>query len=183
MKRGAGTALPQVDLPAGYSIQPFQAGDERQWAEIEASVGEFEDSQEALRYFRQTYLPHLDELQQRLLFVRDPDGDPVGTITAWWNFTCDRRDGAIHWLAVKQAHQGRGLAKALVASCLQKLYQLEGTADIYVHTQTWSHRAIGIYQKAGFEILKRETFGGYPNEYDQALPILKQFPYCRTDCV
>ena len=44
--------------------------------------------------------------------------------------------------------------------------------DIYLQTQTWSYKAIGIYMRAGFEILETGTFGGYKNDYEKAMSVL-----------
>ena len=96
-----------------------------------------------------------------------------GTITSWWNPTEERRDPSVHWLAVRPDSQRLGLAAALVSECLQRLVWLEGQRDIFLHTQTWSHRAIAIYLKAGFEFARQGSFGGYPNDYLQAMPVLK----------
>jgi hypothetical protein len=50
---------------------------------------------------------------------------------------------------------------------------LEGDKDIFLHTQTWSYKAIGLYLKASFEILESESFGHYKNDYEKAMPILR----------
>jgi len=174
MKRPAGEPIPDIRMPDGYAITRFTPGREESWAEIEASVGEFDSAAEAIRYFRRTYLPLADELEKRLLFVENEQGEAVGTITCWWDYTGDRRDPSVHWFAVKREYQGRGLGKALVAACLREMVRLEGDRDIYLHTQTWSYRAVRLYSRFGFEIVRGETFGSYANDYDEAMPILRE---------
>jgi ribosomal protein S18 acetylase RimI-like enzyme len=173
MKRSAGVPLPKFALPDGYSFTWYVPGKEKQWAEIEASVGEFENTEHGLDYFRIEYLPFLDELKRRQLFVQNEDGEAIGTITSWWNLTGERRDPSVYWFAVKEEYQGTGLGKALVSECLSRLQLLEVDRNIFLHTQTWSYKAIGLYLKAGFEILSDESFAHYKNDYDTALPILK----------
>ncbi len=173
MKRRVGLPIVMHGLPSGFSIVGFVPGDEVQWASIETAVGEFMTEGEALTYFQTTYLPYSDELTRRCVFVRGADGGVVGTITSWWNATEERRDPSVHWLAVCPDSQGLGLAKALVSECLKRLVWLEGDRDIFLHTQTWSHRAIAIYLRAGFEFVRQGSFGGYPNDYLQAMPILR----------
>ena len=51
---------------AGYRIRPFVPGDERHWARIETSVGEFSEEAAARAYFERVYLP---EAALRCLFV------------------------------------------------------------------------------------------------------------------
>jgi ribosomal protein S18 acetylase RimI-like enzyme len=173
MKRNAGIPLPNFALPEGYSFNWYVPGKEEKWAEIEASVGEFENAEHGLVYFRNEYLPFLDELKRRLLFIQNEYGEEIATITCWWNLTGERRDPSVHWFAVKKEYQGVGLGKALVSECLNRFLILEDDRDIFLHTQTWSYKAIGLYLKTGFEILSDESFAHYKNDYDRALPILK----------
>ena len=174
MKRRANTPIPINDLPPGYSFTSFCPGDEAVWADIETSVGEFSTSEDALRYFQSAYLAtDAARLGARLVFACDPHGEPVGTVTSWWNYTQGRRNPALHWLAVRSDHQGMGLGKALVSESLRRLVQLEGPGEVFLHTQTWSHRAIAIYLKAGFTIVAEESFADYPNDYQQAIAILR----------
>lgn len=174
MKRAAGEPISEFDLPEGFSWTWFIDGNEVEWSGIESSVGEFASEQEALEYFRREYSTHAHELERRLLFARAESGEAVGTITSWWNQTHERRDSSIHWLAVKREYQGLGLGKALVSQCLKRLVLLEGEKDVWLHTQTWSHKAIGLYLKAGFELVEHESFSQYTNDYEQALPILRR---------
>ena len=177
MKRGVREPTSEFDLPPGFSWTRFIHGNETEWASIETSVGEFASEQEALEYFQREYLPYAHELERRLLFVRAETGEAVGTITSWWNYTGERRDPSIHWLAVRNEYQGLGLGKALVSECLKRLAVLDGEKDVWLHTQTWSHKAIGLYIKAGFQLVEHESFSQYANDYEDAIPILrKTFP-------
>jgi ribosomal protein S18 acetylase RimI-like enzyme len=173
MKRSAGITFPNYSLREGYKFTWYVPGEEEKWAEIEASVGEFENTKQGLDYFRTEYMPFLEELKRRLLFIQNEDGEVIGTITSWWNLTGERRDPSIHWFAVKNEYQGLGLGKALVSECLNRLLLLEGDKDIFIHTQTWSYKAIGLYLKASFEILESESFGHYKNDYEKSMPILR----------
>lgn len=175
MKRPTNIPIPEYDLPHGYSFVWFDKGQEDKWAEIETSVGEFETIEEALNCFRAEYMPFEDELKKRLLFVLNDNREEIGTITSWWNTTGIRRDPSIHWFAVKKEYQGLGLGKALVSECLNRLIHLEGNREVFLHTQTWSYKAIGLYLNAGFNIEKDEVFSHYKNEYHDAIPILKKY--------
>ena len=172
MRRPHGLAAPASRVPAGYAVAPYELGSDTAWAAIETAVGEFASPALAKRYFHETYLPHHAEVKHRVLFARGPGGAEVGTVTAWWDYTGPRRDAALHWLGVMPGQQGHGVGTALVAACIERLQQLEGDVDIYLHTQTWSHTAIGIYQRAGFDIV-RERFAGSPNDFDQARAVLQ----------
>jgi GNAT superfamily N-acetyltransferase len=173
MRRRAGLPVRPQPLPEGYSFALFEPGDEAEWAKIEASVLEFDDPIEALLYFQADRMPYLRELTRRCLFIVSPAGEKVATATAWWNYTGVRRDPWLHWVAVKPEYQGRGLGKAVVAEGISLIQAIEGDRDIYLHTQTWSHKAVEIYRNAGFEITDERNIGGYANEdYAEALTIL-----------
>ncbi|MDR7856585.1 GNAT family N-acetyltransferase [Tissierella sp.] len=176
MKREIGVIIPNPSLPHGFRFSFFKLGDEKSWAEIETSVDEFEDVDSALRYFQDIYLPHLDELEQRCIFVEDEKGIKVATITNWWNYTEQKRDPWIHWMAVRPQNQGLGLGKAIVFKAMMNTKKIEGNRAVYLHTQTWSYKAINIYKKAGFNIISECGLGGYENKnYEKALLVLENY--------
>lgn len=106
------------------------------------------------------------------MFVENEQGEAVGTIMCWWDYREGGRVPSIHGFAVKSGYQGLGLGKVLVAACLREMIELEGDRDIYLHTQTWSYKAVRLYSRFGFDIVRDETFGSYENDYDRAMPIL-----------
>ncbi len=174
MKRRPGLPMVAWPLPVGFSWAGFAPGQAIDWGYIEASVGEFATTKEAVEYFQRTYLPKVEELPERVVFVRAENGEAVGTVTSWWNDTGTRRDPSLHWLAVVPEYQSLGLGKALVSECLRRLALLEGDRDVFLHTQTWSYRAIAIYLNAGFEFVEDESFGNYPNDYELAISVLRK---------
>ena len=170
MRRKKGSQTPVFDLPAGYKFSLFRAGDEHEWAKIETSVLEFPDEAGALAYFQESYLPRLSELEKRCLFVENDAGEKVATSTA---YGLEYPDPWLHWVAVMPQYQGLGLGKAIISKITQLMIEIEGDRDFYLHTQTWSHKAIRIYEKFGYEIMSERNIGGYTNEnYDQAIAIL-----------
>ena len=78
----AGTAYA---LPTGFHFKLFEEGDEYSWADIETSVGEFESTDKACKYFVDNYFTCITELKKRCLFVLDEQGHSVGTCTAWFD--------------------------------------------------------------------------------------------------
>ena len=95
---------------AGYRIRPFAPGDERHWARIETSVGEFPDEAAARAYFERVYLP---EAALQCLFVVTEQDEPVATATTWTEEEASLRQLQLQWVAVEPAHQGRGLGRAI----------------------------------------------------------------------
>lgn len=173
MRRPAAPPPAPPPLPDGYRLAGYEMNSDAAWGRVEASVGEFDSAEQGRSYFRQHYLLNLPEVLRRTIFVVSPGEVVVGTVTAWWDFTGARRDAALHWLGVLPPHQGRGIGSALVAACLERLWEVEGHTPVWLHTQTWSHTAIGIYLRAGFEIVPDRFVGG-PNDYHAALDVLRR---------
>ena len=98
---------------AGYRIRPFAPGDERHWARIETSVGEFSEEAAARAYFERVYLP---EAALRCLFVVTERDEPVATATTWTEEEASLRQLQLQWVAVEPAHQGRGLGRAIATA-------------------------------------------------------------------
>lgn len=162
-------------LPEGFHFKLYQEGDELEWAAIETAVSEFDDETKAIAYFNEKFAPFIRELKQRMLFVTDPAGEKVGTCSAWWKETPDGiRHPLVHWVAVKPGYQGKGLAKAMMTQTLKMLQNLETTSPIYLHTQTWSHPAIRLYQKLGFEITDKNLDGSPNLDYAKAITVLAE---------
>jgi ribosomal protein S18 acetylase RimI-like enzyme len=56
--------------------------------------------------------------------------------------------GQLHWVAIVPAHQGKGLAKPMVAAVLKRLAQ--DYDEAFLTTQTSSWRAVAMYRHFGF---------------------------------
>lgn len=159
-------------IPEGYCIKAYDPGDEDQWSLIETSVGEFDTQAEAKAYFVQTYLPYPQELARRCFFVLAKDGAYAGTCTAWFMRDETGETGVIHWFGVRPEYQGIGLGKALLLHSM-RFFEAANVFPAYLHTQTWSHKAVGLYIDVGFRLLKKDTFEANPNDFDEAMEVLK----------
>ena len=148
MRADALDHLPEFALPAEYGWRYFQPGDERLWAEIEMSAGEFRTPEDGIRGFRR-YYPTDDGLDERMIFLTDR-GAPFATATAWFGEgDADPNEGRLHWVGMDEAHQGRGLSKPLVSLAMHRLQAL-GYKSAYLTTQTASWVAIKVYHRFGF---------------------------------
>ena len=176
MKRPAGTPFTEFPLLEGFKCVLYKPGDEADWARIETSVGEFTSEFEALMYFGKKFKPDIDELVKRCLFIENNQGKKIATATAWWHHINNERRAWLHWVAVDPKYQGLGLGKAITSEVTKLMLELEGDVDFYLHTQTWSHRAIGIYEKFGYYITDEKILykGNKDNNYKKAIKILNK---------
>ncbi|MGG5317244.1 GNAT family N-acetyltransferase [Enterococcus sp. AZ072] len=148
--------LPSYQLPENYRFVFYKPGDEQAWAVIETAVAEFDSTEKALNYFHSSFAPFSSELPHRMLFIENSTGKKVATFTAWRSN--DTHKPRLHWLAVLPEEQGKGLAKALAIRVTELLYELHPNQKPYLTTQTWSHPAVRLYQKLGYEILQDENY-------------------------
>jgi GNAT superfamily N-acetyltransferase len=150
----------EYPLPEGYRFCLYGKGDEIHWAEIETTVGEFDSVPKGIAYFANEFGKGLHEMEKRCLFIETVEGRKIATATAWYGQHQGKRLGRLHWISVRPDHQGKGLGKALIARALKILGELEDNRMIYLTTQTWSYKAIGLYKSFGFKPYY---------DYDQAL--------------
>ena len=164
MQRKEQQKLPERKLPEGYSFTYYQPGDDYDWQLIETSVGEFNNLIEAKTYFQKTFAPYPEEITKRMGFVKDPTGKKVATCTAWWT-----KEGKpqFHWLAVMPEAQRKGIAAFLAVKITNRLHDLYPEEPIFLHTQTWSHQAIRLYQRLGYEFVPGTK------DFDKGKEILK----------
>ena len=158
-------------LPEGFSIVPFQPGDERAWAALEHAIGDFSTVEEAERYFVSTYLKDRSR-QNNLLFLRNGENRAVGSAIAWQDRRVDAAVSSLHWLVVEESCQGRGFGKALCCAAMNRFCE-QGALPVYVHTQPWSWKAILLYVSLGFKLQREDSFSHYANEYVSAMAALK----------
>ncbi|WP_099205965.1 GNAT family N-acetyltransferase [Scatolibacter rhodanostii] len=159
-------------FPEGYRIKGFEPGDEKHWAEIVTAVGEFETEKEAYDYFISHYSSQMKLLAERCLFILNEEEQYAGTCMAWFDNKDENRVGSLHWLAVHPDFQRKGLAKVLIEKVMT-IFEKENLFPVYLHTQTWSYKAVLLYSRFGFHMLKTQTFSHYKNEYQDAIPILE----------
>lgn len=137
-------------LPEGYKFVFFDDGDEKYWAEIETSSGEFLSTEEALQAFNHYYGEHYDDLKKMCLFIENDLGEKVATATAFYlDEEVDGITGNVHWVSVRKDYQGKGLSKPLISKTLQVLRDL-GHKKTMLHTQTTTWLAAKVYLDMGF---------------------------------
>ena len=160
MRRAAGTALhPSLERrpPTGYRLVRFgetaSVSNGGAWVRIIVQAGERPDEAAAHAQWAKEFEGLEAELRERMLFVLDPEGTPVGTATAWYYRDGDvgQRGGRVHWVSVVPAAQGKGLAKLLLGEVLRKLRSLHSGGPTHLVTHTQAARAIAMYLEVGFE--------------------------------
>ena len=138
-------------LADGYSFAMYTPQRRADWCELHYSVGHFDSTEDADACFEREFMSQPELLPQRMVFVLAPDGTAAATASFWPGSDFGEGGERVHWVAVSPNHQNKGLSKALITKVLD-LYNEQGYRDyIYLITQTWSYKAIGVYAAHGFK--------------------------------
>ena len=139
---------PRFALPMGYRMRFYQAGDVDTWLRIQVAAEQFEAPT------TNTFYESLDGNDAyraaRIMFLVDPTGRDIGTISAWNDdHFAGREMGRIHWVAIIPEAQGRGLAKPMLSAACEVLRE-HGYNEAWLWTGTGRVAAINLYSQFGF---------------------------------
>lgn len=141
--------LPEVPLPAGYSLRWFGSGDAAHWLRIHHDADPFNEVTPEL--FNRQFGCDLKRLSNCQCFLQDAAGRVVGTGTAWSaDDRLEERCGRVFWLAILRHYQGQGLGKPLLGAVCKRLREL-GYDRACVITGTGRLPAVGLYLQFGFQ--------------------------------
>ncbi len=140
--------LPEFAVPAPYSLRWYLPGDEGAWLAIQAPF--YAPGTITPQLFGEQYHGDDAALRQRLCFLLDRAGTPIGCGTAWsYDGYSDPSYGRVHWLALLPAYQGRGLGKPLLSTVCRRLREL-GHTRAYLTTSRSRPIAVALYRRFGF---------------------------------
>jgi GNAT superfamily N-acetyltransferase len=140
---------PHFALPAGYDMRFYREGDVPTWMRIQqAAETHFVPTAEI---FARSMPGDTAYLTARVMFLVDPSGAEIGTITAWNDDLFNGRDmGRIHWVAIIPDAQGRGLAKPMMSAACDVL-RTRGYPAAWLETNTRRIPALNLYLQFGFK--------------------------------
>ncbi len=140
--------FPLYELPAGYRFRMYRHGDDVTWTTLQAAAEPFFTVTPEL--FVREYGEHLDVLPDRMFFVETEAGEPVASISAWWQHQRHNpmEPGRIHWVAVHPKYQRRGITKPMMTRAMQRIAASHPTAMLGTSSgRIW---AIKVYLDFGF---------------------------------
>lgn len=144
--------VPRYALPAGFRFRMYRPGDREAWLGIwQAAEKATGLSTISGGTFDSNFGSDLPAMERRCFFIVSPDGQDIGTTTAWYDYRyADKHWGRVHWVAILPQFQGRGLAKPLMTVILEHMRRL-GHRRAILGTQTPRLAAIKTYLNFGFE--------------------------------
>ncbi len=146
----------QIQLPAGYHFQSYDDSFKEAWIQLHVRLGQLETIDKGRLYFKETFETHPEELKNQMILIVDDSGKLAGTSSIWEGYHFGEKRFRVHWVGVDEAHQKKGLAKALMLRSIQLYERMNEEKPLYLTTQTNSYVAISMYKKLGFEPYKGE---------------------------
>ena len=141
--------IPSFAVPSSYSLRWYKSGDEENWYRIWKAADTVHPAVSA-DTFRRDFGQDEELLAKRQCFICDQKGIPVGTASAWFdNNYKGLAYGLVHWVAITQDEQGKGLSKPLLSAVLERLAAL-GHERALLTTQHYRLPAISLYLNFGF---------------------------------
>lgn len=138
--------LPPVELPEGYRLRHFQAGDEAGWeAVMAASFGQKEPAWS----FPDVMGRDAACSPERVLFLTC-EGQIVATASAWYRPEWGMDTGYVHYVGADPKHSGRKLGYMISLAVLHR-FVFEGRRRAVLQTDDFRVPAIKTYLRLGFE--------------------------------
>jgi mycothiol synthase len=150
MRRPSLEGLPALDVPAGYGLRTFRAGDEAAWGAIMASP-EGIGSEWTVEKVRATMMER-PQFEASGLFFATCDvegGRPVASAAAWRVPPEERATGTVHMVCALAEHRGRGLGRLVTLATMHYLRE-RGFTGVQLETDDWRLAAIRTYLGLGF---------------------------------
>jgi mycothiol synthase len=147
MRRDRLDGLEPIELPAGYALRHFAAGDEAAWTAImDDAFGPWEPHDFDAMIGRDDRFA-----AARVWFVVSDDGDrPIGSATAWRHARFGTETGYLHMVGVRAAYRGHRFGRALSLAVLHR-FAAEALEAAVLETQDFRLPAIRTYLRLGFQ--------------------------------
>lgn len=143
------SSIEEKPLPYGYSYVFYEPGMEKDWILIQLAAKQFQSYEEGQAVFDRTFRPYENQLSKWMLFIRNDQGKCIATATAFFTNDYPGIKGKLHWVAVDEEYQSKGLSKPLLTRTLKQM-QMLGYVNCMLHTQTTTWIAVSIYLSLGF---------------------------------
>lgn len=139
--------IPVIPFPEGYGIRSMTTDDIGLWTDIQRDAEPYLTISDTL--FHEEFGENLGALPYRCFLVTAPRGRGIGTISAWYDRDFHGGEwGRIHWVAIRPAEQGKGLAKAAMSHALTVMARWHDRCVLQTSIERLA--AIKVYLDFGF---------------------------------
>ncbi len=145
------TDYPRYELPEGFFIRSYREGDEKAWADIALEQFDLESEEAAMNLYHTVFDEHPEWMDCCLFAVEEKTGTIAAMLSLWEGGIFDAPYKKIHWVATREAYQGRGIIRAMITYAMDLYHEKKAEGYCLLQTGTWNWQAIRIYKKFGFE--------------------------------
>jgi mycothiol synthase len=136
---------PLVQLPPGYTLRPYQPGDERRFYQVMALAGWPGWNDDLMRPWLARILP-----EGWFMAIHTESSQIVATAMAMHSHSeLHPFGGELGWVASDPAHAGQGLGLVVSAAVTARLIAA-GYRNIHLYTEDWRLPALKTYLKLGY---------------------------------
>ena len=154
MVNGDLRSAPSHSLSLDLHVHWYKHGDEKDWLMIHEKADVYNEITPQL--FSDQFANSTLTLSERQFYLLDTTGSAIATGTAWAaSHGKFLGFGRPHWLAVLPRFQRHGVGTMLMSIIWKRLLEL-GHTSAFLTTSTSRPRAIRLYEKFGFRIVKAE---------------------------
>ena len=109
----------------------------------------FYDMRKALEIEPYNFLSDYEQVREKEdgIYLLEKNGEIIGSVACYGNEIDD--------LIVSKKYQQKGYGKQLLLWGMQQIRK-KNTAPITLHVAEWNQNALGLYKKAGFEVINSE---------------------------
>ena len=136
--------LPDLPVPAGYTLREYQDGDRESLAALMREA--FQDEKWTEEKVEATLITPPDVVKT---FVVDHEGDIVATASARLLPEIHPESGYVHWVGADPEHRGKRLGYLASLATLHEFVRL-GCTDAVLETDDFRLPAIKVYFRLGF---------------------------------
>lgn len=145
--------FPDCPLHPDYVFEFYTPETGREdWIQVQYLSNQIEEKDKIGDLFDAEFMTDPELLPAQMLFVRDrKTHEPVASAALWYGNPFGYKQMRIHWVATHEAHQGKGICRAMLSRLMKRYHELSMTGDVFLFSQTFSYAAISIYQEFGFK--------------------------------
>ncbi len=141
--------LSESPLHEDYQYETYKEAFKEEWIQLQMEVGLFDTMDQASEK-ADLFFEDPEIVDKKFVFVTDKEGKLVASCGMWPGTHLGSSRERLHYVAVKESHQHKGIAKAMMTQLVLRYESAPTKYPLYLATQSGSYGAIALYSRLGF---------------------------------
>lgn len=146
---GRKTIVKESKLAQGYTYEKMNEKYYDAWCELMTECALCESIEKAHEVLEAIIQEDKAFFEDHFILVLKEE-QVVASCGLWYGKDFDAKRLRLHYVATKPAHQGKGIAKAMITKMAMLYDSIPGKYPLYLVTQSQSYMAIALYARLGF---------------------------------